>query len=107
MDAEIGHYIIRIHATPATRRAATSHLAAAILPASLGSCLATEAVAPAVAKKQLAVPQLYPLGQQPGTAPAWFPHKYQLLAQVAVGEGLGTALAGTTTVIPPPLTMVV
>lgn len=55
---------------------------------------------------QLAVPQPYPEGQQPGLSPSSPSQRYQPEAQVAVVEA-GTAAAGTTTVTPLPSTMVV
>lgn len=76
-----------------------------------GSSLATLAVALAVARKQLAVPQLYPPGQHPAVGPADEGHSVHPPAQddasasVAVAAALA-ALAGTTTVMLPD-TMVV
>lgn len=74
-----------------------------------GSSFATLAVVLAVARKQLAVPQLYPPGQHPAVGPADEGHSVHPPAQdpsvVAVAAALA-ALAGTTTVMLPE-TMVV
>lgn len=67
-----------------------------------GSSFATLAVALPVARKQLAVPQLYPLGQQPAVA-ADDGHSVQPPAQVASLVTVAAAdasLAGTTIVTP-------
>lgn len=79
-----------------------------LLPARLlsGSSLATLAVALPVARKQLAVPQLYPLGQHPAVAPASEGHRDQPPAHVPVEVVVGTAVTGTTTVSSPEIMVV-
>ena len=68
-----------------------------------GSSLATVAVAPAVSTEQLAVPQPYPLGQQPALGPASVGHRNQPAAHVPVPVVVVAApLAGTATVTPAP-----
>lgn len=62
---------------------------------------ATLTVALPVARKQLAVPQLYPAGQQPAVAPAPEGHSDQPPAQADVVEAEGTAVSGTAMVPPP------
>lgn len=71
-----------------------------------GTSLATLAVAPAVTRLQLAVPQPYPLGQQPALSPPSLPHRNHPVAHVPVVDA-GTPDAGTTTVTPSVSTMVV
>jgi hypothetical protein len=71
-----------------------------------GNSFATLAVPPTDAKLQLAAPQLYPVGQHPGTGPAFVPHKNHPEAHDPV-VAAGTPLAGTTTVMPLVSTMVV
>jgi len=71
-----------------------------------GSAFATVAVAPSTNTEQLAVPQLYPEGQHPGSGPASLPHMNQPFAQEPV-VAADAPSAGTTIVIPPPFTMVV
>lgn len=81
----------------------TLPLAAPLLP---GSSFATLAVALPVARKQLAVPQPYPLGQQPAVVATPAPddegHSVQPPAQVPslLVVAAAAALAGTTTVTP-------
>lgn len=62
---------------------------------------ATLTVALPVARKQLAVPQLYPAGQQPAVAPAPEGHSDQPPAQADVVEAEGTAVSGTAMVPAP------
>ena len=74
----------------------------------LGSSLEVDVVVPAVVSMQLAVPQLYPVGQQPGTAPPASPsQRYQPPAQSALSWPVGTAVTGTATVTPWSVRMVV
>lgn len=74
----------------------------ALLTAALsGTSFARLAVAPPVARKQLAVPQLYPLGQHPAVAPALVGHIDHPPAQVPVVVVVAvTSLAGTAMVTP-------
>lgn len=77
------------------------HIISPFLAAPLpGNSFATEAVALPVARKQLAVPQLYPEGQHPAVGPALEGHTDHPFAQVASVVVLGTSVAGTTTVTP-------
>lgn len=71
-----------------------------------GSSLARLAVALPVARKQLAVPQLYPLGQQPAVGPALEGHSDQPPAQVPSEVVVGTAVTGTTIVSSPEMMVV-
>lgn len=67
----------------------------------LGTSFARLAVALPVARKQLAVPQLYPLGQQPAAVPALVGHMDHPPAQVPVVVAVAvTSLAGTAMVTP-------
>lgn len=77
-----------------------------LLPPLPGTSLATLAVAPAVARIQLAVPHPYPLGQHPALSPPSFPQRTHPVAQLPVVDA-GTPLAGTATVTPSVSTMVV
>lgn len=77
------------------------HVRSPFLTAPLpGTSFATLAVALADARKQLVVPQLYPLGQHPADAPASEGQSDHPPAQVPVVVVAGTSLAGTTTVTP-------
>jgi hypothetical protein len=71
-----------------------------------GSSLARLAVALPVARKQLAVPQLYPEGQQPAVGPASEGHRDQPPAQVLSAVVVGTAVTGTTMVWAPEMMVV-
>lgn len=63
--------------------------------------MATVAVAVAARSVQLAVPQLYPLGQQPAARPPESEGQTnQPVAHVPVDVAEGTAESGTTTVTP-------
>lgn len=78
----------------------------AVPAAPLGSSLARLAVALPVARKQLAVPQLYPEGQQPAVGPALEGQRDQPPAQVPSEVVVGTAVTGTTTVWSPDMMVV-
>lgn len=81
-----------------------------LLPgAELGSCFCTVAVAVLADSVQLAVPQLYPDGQHPGTAPASPPHRNQPDAHVELAAALPAASASVTatTIVAPFDTIVV
>lgn len=68
--------------------------------------MARLAVALPVARKQLAVPQLYPDGQQPAVGPASEGHRDHPPAQVASEVVVGTAVRGTTIVLSPEMIVV-
>lgn len=79
-----------------------------------GNSLATDAVALPVARKQLAVPQLYPVGQHPAVGPALVGQMDHPLAHVeacspASEEDAAAAVAAVrgTTMVAPLETMVV
>lgn len=65
-----------------------------------GTSFAKLAVALPVARKQLAVPQLYPLGQHPAVGPAFVGHKDHPPAQAPVDAVAVTSVAGTAMVTP-------
>jgi hypothetical protein len=65
-----------------------------------GCCFCRELVSEGEEVKQLAVPQLYPLGQHPATDPAFFPQRNQPLAHSSDAVAVGISFAGTTTVTP-------
>lgn len=69
-----------------------------------GNSFATEAVALPVARKQLAVPQLYPVGQHPAVGPALEGQMDHPLAHVEASEAVVAAavaaVTGTTMVAP-------
>ncbi len=70
-----------------------------------GKTFCTVAVAVAATRVQLAVPQLYPLGQQPGMGPALEGHRNQPAAHV--DEGAPASVPTGTTMVWPLETTVV
>lgn len=78
------------------------HVRLALLTAALpGISFARLAVALPVARKQLAVPQLYPSGQHPAVTPALVGHMDHPPAQVPIVVAVAvTSLAGTAIVTP-------
>lgn len=94
-------------AHPSTRHATSPPLPRPLIPpqppaAFPGSAFCTVAVAVAAESVQLAVPQTYPLGQHPSTAPAPAPQRNHPFAHVAVGVDAAAwaSVRGTTMVAP-------
>jgi hypothetical protein len=55
---------------------------------------------------QLAVPHVYPSGQQPATEPPSSPQRYQPVAHALTPSPFGTSLTGTATVTDPEMMVV-